>query len=428
MKKLSSFLKEGKDKGVVFTFGRFNPPTTGHAKLVDKLKKESSGGYQVMLFTSHSNDPKKNPLSHKDKIKYLQKFFGRIVANVAARTVFDICNELQKQNYNRVKMVVGSDRVKEFEMLLKKYNGVKARHGYYKFDDIQIVSAGERDPDADDVSGMSASKLRALAEQGDFEAFSKGVPTRNKKDIENLYKDIRKGMGIVESTLPDYMIEDLIDEGVYDPGTFKAVFLMGGPGSGKSTVVKKLGLKALGLKLVNTDTAFESGLKKAGLSLDLRNIDSNVRDGIRAKAKKITGNAMDRYIEGRLGLIFDTTSAKASKIVNYKKMLDELGYEYKMIYVSASLDNAQKRNEKRARKLPPEIVKGDWDAAQKNSKQFKGIFKKDFIEITNDDDIKTLDAKASKLYSYLQGWSSKFPGNKKATSWKEYELLLKKKG
>jgi predicted kinase len=325
-------------------------------------------------------------------------------------------------------MVVGSDRVKEFETLLKKYNGVKARHGYYNFNEIQIVSAGERDPDADDVSGMSASKLRALAEQGDFEAFSKGVPTRNKKDIENLYKDIRKGMGIVESTLPVYMIEDLIDEGVYDPGTFKAVFLMGGPGSGKSTVVKKLGLKALGLKLVNTDTAFESGLKKAGLSLDLRNIDSNVRDGIRAKAKKITGNAMDRYIEGRLGLIFDTTSAKSSKIVNYKKMLDELGYEYKMIYVNASLDNAQKRNEMRARKLPPEIVKGDWDSAQKNLKQFRGIFKKDFIEVSNDDDIKTLDAKASKLFSYLQGWSSKFPGNKKATSWREYELLLKKKG
>ena len=106
-------------------------------------------------------------------------------------------------------------------------------------------------------------------------------------------------------------------------------------------------------------------------------------------------------------------------------MLDELGYEYKMIYVSASLDNAQKRNAMRARKLPPEIVKGDWDAAQKNLKQFRGIFKKDFIEVSNDDDIKTLDAKASKLYSYLQGWSSKFPGNKKATSWKETELQYK---
>jgi predicted kinase len=324
-------------------------------------------------------------------------------------------------------MVVGSDRVKEFEMLLKKYNGVKARHGYYKFDEIQIVSAGERDPDADDVSGMSASKLRALAEQGDFEAFSKGVPTRNKKDIENLYKDIRKGMGIVESKLPEYMIEDLIDEGVYDPGTFKAVFLMGGPGSGKSTVVRKLGLKALGLKLVNTDNAFEAGLKKAGLSLDLRKIDSNVRDGIRAKAKKITGNAMDRYIEGRLGLIFDTTSAKASKIVNYKKMLDELGYEYKMIYVSASLDNAQKRNEKRARKLPPEIVKGDWDKAMAASTEFKRLFKGDFAEITNDDDVASLDRKAGALYSKLLTWSSKYPSNKLALKWRE-RMLLRKKG
>ena len=223
MKKLSSFLREGKDKGVVFTFGRFNPPTTGHAKLVDKLKKASSGGYKPLLFTSHSNDKKKNPLSHKQKISYLRKFFGRIIVDADARTVFDICNELQRQKFNRVRMVVGSDRVKEFEFLLKKYNGVKARHGYYNFDEIEIISAGERDPDADDISGMSASKLRALAEQGDFETFSKGVPTKNKKDIENLYKDIRKGMGIVEETMPDYMVEDLIQEGVYDPGTFKAV-------------------------------------------------------------------------------------------------------------------------------------------------------------------------------------------------------------
>ena len=426
MKKLSSFLKEGKDKGVVFTFGRFNPPTTGHAKLVDKLKKSSSGGYKPLLFTSHSNDKKKNPLSHKQKISYLRKFFGRIIVDADARTVFDICNELQRQKFNRVRMVVGSDRVKEFEMLLKKYNGVKARHGYYNFDEIEIISAGERDPDADDISGMSASKLRALAEQGDFEAFSKGVPTKNKRDIENLYKDIRKGMGIIEETMPDYMIEDLIQEGVYDPGTFKAVFLMGGPGSGKSTVVKKLGLKALGLKLVNTDSAFETGLKKAGLSLDLRKIDANVRDGIRAKAKKITGKNLSAYIEGRLGLIFDTTSAKANKIANYKKMLDVLGYEYKMIYVSASLNNAQKRNEMRARKLPPEIVKADWEKAQKNANGYKSMFKRDFIEVKNDDDIKSLDNKASKLYGKLMTWSSQFPGNKLATAWKEQELISKK--
>ena len=272
-------------KEVTFAFGRFNPPTTGHAKLVAKLAK---GRGDKMLFTSHSNDKKKNPLSHKDKIKYLRKFFKSKVnvPNANARTVFEIANALQNQGYTHVNMIVGSDRIREFDTLLKKYNGVKARHGFYDFEEINIISAGERDPDADDVSGMSASKMRHYAETDNFSEFAKGVPSRNKKDIEGVYRAVRKGMGIAEATLPLYMIEDLITEGVYDPGIFKAVFLSGGPGSGKSTVVKGLGLDTLGLKLVNTDRAFENGLKKAGVSLDLRKLDAVVRDPIRAKAKK----------------------------------------------------------------------------------------------------------------------------------------------
>lgn len=424
MKTFNGFLVEAKDKGAVFTFGRFNPPTTGHAKLVDKLKKESRGD-DVLLFTSHSNDKQKNPLNHRDKIKYLRNFFGKIVADVNARTVFEIATELHKKKYTRIKMVVGSDRVKEFDTLLNKYNGVKARHGFYKFDEINIVSAGERDPDADDVSGMSASKLRGFAEKGDFDNFKLGVPTKNKGLIQKLYNDIRKGMGIAESTLPHYMVEDLIDEGVYDPGTFKAVFLMGGPGSGKSTVVKKLGLTALGLKMVNTDKAFETGLKKAGLGLDLRNMPADLRDPIRKRAKDITKKNMDSYINNRLGMIFDTTSADSNKIKNYKKMLDTIGYEYKMIFVSASLDNAQKRNEKRARKLPPEIVKKDWEASRKNADLFKSMFKRDFVEVTNDDDLGTLEKKANKLYAKLLGWSTSFPKNKLALKWKENELMYK---
>lgn len=424
MKTFNGFLVEAKDKGAVFTFGRFNPPTTGHAKLVDKLKKESRGD-DVLLFTSHSNDKQKNPLNHRDKIKYLRNFFGKIVADVNARTVFEIATELHKKKYTRIKMVVGSDRVREFDTLLNKYNGVKARHGFYKFDEINIVSAGERDPDADDVSGMSASKLRGYAEAGDFDNFKQGVPTKNKGLVQKLYNDIRKGMGIAESTLPHYMVEDLIDEGVYDPGTFKAVFLMGGPGSGKSTVVKKLGLTALGLKMVNTDKAFETGLKKAGLGLDLRNMPADLRDPIRKRAKDITKKNMDSYINNRLGMIFDTTSADSNKIKNYKKMLDKIGYEYKMIFVSASLENAQKRNEMRARKLPPEIVKKDWEASRKNADLFKSMFKKDFVEVTNDDDIGTLEKKANKLYAKLLGWSTSFPKNKLALKWKENELMYK---
>jgi predicted kinase len=412
-------------KEASFTFGRFNPPTTGHQLLVNKLAKLSG---DKLLFTSHSNDKLKNPLNHKQKISFLRKFFGKKVGvpDVSARTVFDIANELQNQGYEKVNMMVGSDRVREFDNLLKKYNGVKARHGFYDFKEINVISAGERDPDSDDVSGMSASKMRAYAEKNDYDNFKEGVPSRSNADKLKLFKAVKKGMGIVEETLPNYMIEDLITEGVYDPGIFKAVFLSGGPGSGKSTVVDKLSLKALGLKLVNTDKAFENGLKKAGLTLDLRGADFSIIDPIRAKAKKITAKNMDIYIDGRLGLIFDTTSADLKKVKLYKDMLDKIGYESKMIFVNASLQNALNRNNKRARKLPHNIVQKDWEKAQENAKNLKKIFGKDFVEVKNDDDLKSLETKATKIYSKLLTWSSAFPGNKLATKWKEQELLSKK--
>ena len=428
MKTLNRFISEAKNKPVVFAFGRFNPPTTGHAKLVDVLNRLAKKvGGDAMVFTSHSNDKKKNPLNHKQKVNYLRKFFGKKVKvpDVSARTVFEIANALYSQGYRSIYMVAGSDRIREFDALLKKYNGTKARHGFYKFDEIQIVSAGERDPDAEDVSGMSASKMRAAAEQGDFNTFKQGVA--NKQFADKLYKDVRKGMGINEDThLPLYMIEDLIQEGVYDPGIFKAVFLMGGPGSGKSTVVDGLGLKALGLKLVNTDKSFETGLKKAGQTLDLKLVPAEVRDPIRKKAKRQTTRMMDRYIEGRLGLIFDTTSANSSKIKAYKNMLDRLGYESKMVYVSTSLDNALKRNQMRPRKLPDEIVHKDYQNSQKNIVIMRKLFGKDFVQVTNDDDLQSLQKKTNSLFGKLMTWSTSFPMNKKSSMWKQRQLLTKK--
>ena len=427
MKTFNGFITEAKKpKGAVFTFGRFNPPTTGHAKLVKKLKSVATSGYNVLLFTSHSNDRVKNPLTHRQKVSYLTKFFGKIVVDTPIRTVFDIAVELQRQKYTHVRMVVGSDRVREFDTLLNKYNGVKARHGFYKFEQIEIVSAGERDADADDVSGMSASKLRGYAEAGDFDNFKLGVPTKSAGLLKNIYNDIRKGMGIVESKLPSYMIEDLITEGVYDPGVFKAVFLMGGPGSGKSEVVTGLALKALGLKLINIDQAFEKGLKKAGLSLDLRGADMDKIDPIRAKAKATTKIGMDMYMNGRLGLIFDTTSANDSKIKDYKKQLDAIGYESKMVYVQTSLKNAQDRNANRPRKVPPKIVASDWNKSNANAIKLQKMFGKDFIKIENDDTLDALKKKTTKLYSQLMTWTSKFPKNNRANTWKDNELAKKK--
>jgi len=165
-KKLQSMVHEEylpEAKSVAFTFGRFNPPTTGHEKLISKVKSLPTNDYKIYL--SRSEDPKKNPLSARQKLDYMKKMFPQHARNIEVNTsnmVLDIATNLYKKGYKEVSMVVGSDRVREFETILKKYNDVKSRHGYYNFDKINVVSAGERDPDAEGVSGMSASKMRTL--------------------------------------------------------------------------------------------------------------------------------------------------------------------------------------------------------------------------------------------------------------------------
>ena len=198
-KSFSTYLKEEKGE-ITFAFGRFNPPTVGHEKLFDKLKSVSSGSYRV--YGSKSQDPKKNPLNFKQKVKFLRKMFPKharsIMSDGDVRHVMDIAVKLYDQGYTAVNMVAGSDRVKEFEVLLNKYNGVKARHGFYEFKDgVKIISAGERDPDADGVTGMSASKMRAAAAEGDAVSFAKGVPSGY--DSKDLFNAVRKAMGIKES-------------------------------------------------------------------------------------------------------------------------------------------------------------------------------------------------------------------------------------
>ena len=178
-------------KTLVLTFGRLNPPTTGHAKLVDKVRtvaRLEKGDAAVYL--SHSQDAKKNPLDYNTKVKFAQKAFGKIVIRSTANTIIKVLQENEKK-YDRVILVVGSDRVEDFRKLLDKYNGKD-----YTFDEIEVVSAGERDPDADDVSGMSASKMRDLATKEDFESFKTGLPTLLQKDARKVYDELRKGMKI----------------------------------------------------------------------------------------------------------------------------------------------------------------------------------------------------------------------------------------
>ena len=207
IKSFSDYLTEN-TKEVSFVFGRFNPPTIGHEKLFDALKKQSRGG-SYRIYASRSVDAKKNPLQSKDKIKFLRKMFPKHARNIMAdadiRTVLDVAVKLYDQGFTKVSLVAGSDRIKEFDILLNKYNGKQSKHGFYNFEGaINVVSAGERDPDAEGATGMSASKMRMAAQQNDLAGFAKGVPARLQPT--DLFNAVRKGMGLkLENTFRQHV-------------------------------------------------------------------------------------------------------------------------------------------------------------------------------------------------------------------------------
>ena len=193
------------DKVAYFTFGRLNPPTTGHEKLLNALSSQA-GKMDYFVFVTQSYDKKKNPLNYNTKVKHIRKMFPRharrVLINKKVRTVFDAAKFLYDKGYKSIVMVVGSDRVREFETLLEKYNGVKGTHGFYNFKSIKISSAGARDPDAEGVEGMSASKMRQFAMDNDFTSFAQGLgSSMSNKDAKKLFADVRDGMGIKEETV-----------------------------------------------------------------------------------------------------------------------------------------------------------------------------------------------------------------------------------
>ena len=182
---------------LTIAFGRFNPPTTGHGKLLDTVAS-SSDEDDYMIIPSRTQDKKKNPLDTDTKVSMMKKMFPnhseKIVNDPSNRTIFDVLSRAHNDGYTNVRIVGGGDRVKEFDKLANDYNGK-----LYQFDNLEVMSAGDRDPDSDDVTGMSASKQRKAAAEGDIKAFMKGVPkSLSKKDAEELFQKIRSAMNIKE--------------------------------------------------------------------------------------------------------------------------------------------------------------------------------------------------------------------------------------
>ena len=700
----------------VFAFGRMNPPTIGHEKLAAKVESEAKRrGAMPHIYLSHTQNAKKDPLPYNVKIAIAKKAFGKAVTKSSAKTIIQVMQDLERMGHKEVVLVAGSDRVPEFKTFLAKYNGKD-----YNFDKIEVVSAGERDPDAEGVAGMSASKLRAIAKEGDYDTFAKGMPSKLRdadkkkvyntirsvmedineapriprkkgqpagsdkhsdlytdenpkgtihglkfatekdaeasiakikssgkkhahkiqaaiameqrakvagkkaaaavyrsyindmkkktkemneafelklerdkrakllvlhvkdtktgnrsevrgkpgyeidgydpkdklhkvldkigksanmselmngekvtinpnhpkgkeaikvakeittemyeevtakqisdlekfgdrlldkfgvdiqfskhfadrmnddrnnpeikvteiqalfkkiarkkavnikkyKDSEVVLKDIQKDLNlpvaiktgkdgeldVVHKTImrkknfktPNPVVqyeETKLDEGVNDPAIFKAVFLAGGPGSGKSFIVRHTGLINIGMKLVNSDDEFERRLKNAGL--DAGNPDdiySPQGQEVRGKAKVTTAHKQDMYIKGRLGLALDGTGKDYDKIKKVRDQLIRLGYDTAMIFVNTNLETSLERNRMRARSLPDDKVEKMWKSVQDNLGKFQRLFGNDFIIIDNSQGI-DMSSETKAAYKKMVKFAKRPPKSRAAKNW-----------
>jgi len=214
-----------------------------------------------------------------------------------------------------------------------------------------------------------------------------------------------------------------LQEGVYDPNILKAFFLAGGPGSGKSYVVKR-GTGGLGLKIVNSDDVFEKYLKDAGLSLKMPKSEEEPRDKLRDRAKRVTAARQANYLEGRLGLIIDGTGKDYDKIAKQATQLKQLGYDVHMIFVNTSLETALERNAKRDRTVPRSIATKSWKTVQSNMGKFSQYFRQNFIVVDNNDSEEDV---MGPVYKQVMSLAKKKVQNKTGLNWIQGELDKKKR-
>ena len=433
------FLEEQTEKHAVLAFGRMNPPTTGHAKLVDKVKevaKSVKGTHHVVL--SHSQDAEKNPLSGEQKVKHAQRYFPDTNITTSSKehpNFLAQASKLHKSGATHLHMVAGSDRTGEYEKILHKYNGVKGTHGYFKFRGIHVHSAGERDPDAEGVSGMSASKMRGHAAKGNFKEFKKGIPHHVAPEhAKELYSDVRKGMQVKEDFRSQ--IQMILSEGVHDKGIFKAVFLSGGPGSGKDYVLDNT-LNGQGLIEINSDKALEFLMDKNNLDKKMPETEADARTLVRGKAKDMTELKQKLALLGRNGIIINGTGDDPTKYAKIKKNLEEIGYETSMIAVVTQDEISAQRNIERGqrggRTVPENIRKEKWDAVNNSRPEMAKLFGNSYVEFDNSEDLRNAPpevVKAKKeemdnIFKTVQKFVQAPPKNEQAKAWVAGELQKK---
>ena len=364
---MKSFLElsEAKESGkhAVFTYGRVNPPTTGHLKLIDKVKEvanEVGGSHQVVV--SHSQDSKKNPLSAEQKVKHLKRYSPGTNVEASTKehpTFLHHAEKLHKQGVTHLHMVVGSDRVKEMKEKLNQYNGTH-KGALYNFKKITVHSAGQRDPDAEGTEGMSGTKMREHAKNKNFAEFRKGVPAHVSDDhAKELMNDTRKGMGLHES---------------YNRGQFKAIFVTGGPGSGKDIVIR--------------EAIAESKI------VELNFIQSQEYLGDKQKLSEKTSDFRREGIRNRGPLIINGPADDQDRIAYIKEELEELGYETMMIFVETTNETSKERNSLLSRMMVESVRHDKWLKSQQNTKYFQ----ESFADCVTFDNTGNLDTKEEDIH------------------------------
>jgi cytidyltransferase-like protein len=358
--------KEGTKKPVVMAFGRMNPPTTGHLKLIDKVKEVADKhNAKHTVVVSHSQDSKKNPLSGDQKIKHLKRYSSGTHFETSSKetpTFLQHAAKLHAKGHDHLIMVAGSDRVKEYKEKLDKYNGTH-EGALYNFKKIQVVSAGHRDPDAEGAEGMSGTKMREHAKNKDFSSFRQGVPSHvSDSHAKELMKDTRAGMGLNESV---------------DRGQFRAIFVTGGPGSGKDVIIREAIAESriVELNVIQAYDYLSDKQKLSEKSNDFR------REGIRTRGPLIINGPADD--NERIGYI--------------KEELEELGYETMMIFVNTTNEASQERNSLLSRMMVESVRQDKWLKAQENTKYFTESFP-NFIEFDNTDKIETKEEDITEIY------------------------------
>lgn len=368
--------QEKSSKPIVTAFTRMNPPTTGHLKLIDRVRSiadKENATHSVVV--SHSQDSKKNPLSGEQKVRHLGRYSPGTSFETSSKespTILHHLAKLHAAGHDHVIVVGGSDRVKEMHDLLHKYNGVEGRHGYFNFKKLEVRSAGHRDPDAEGTEGMSGTKMRQHAQNRDFSSFRQGVPAHvSDEHARELMNDVRKGMGIHED---------------YSRGLYKAIFVTGGPGSGKDVVIREAIAESRAVEL-NSIQAY-----------------NYIADKLKLSEK--TNDYRREAIRNRSPLIINCPADDVNNISYIKEELEELGYSSLMIFVDTTDISSKERNMKLSKMMLESIRHDKWIKSQNNKKIYNKCFEQ-FIEFENNNSIEDLEEDITQVYKSVNDFLDK---------------------